>query len=238
MRGAGPWTLITPNQFDEINQPQAAAVPGTHDGQPKRIPVVAVVDTGIMIDHPDLKASVWTNPKPGTEDPNAQQQPTYSGDLHGYNFIFRSGEPGPELVSSLDSFGLPDEEHKVFEAHGTHVAGIIAAGNGPFGQLGVARNVKIMALKVLGGPWGEGTNADIIEAINYPLKPGADAEKVKAQFDKLSHISTFRQISRRDDAWRVDFKKSTTVEDAVNILRSLDGVRDAEVSGTVQIQVK
>src|SRR5712672_1254196 len=44
MRGAAAWTLITQDQFDEINQQQAAAAPGTHDNQPIRTPVIEIIE--------------------------------------------------------------------------------------------------------------------------------------------------------------------------------------------------
>lgn len=44
MRDAAAWTLITQDQSDEINQPQAAAAPGTHDGQPIRIPMIEIIE--------------------------------------------------------------------------------------------------------------------------------------------------------------------------------------------------
>jgi hypothetical protein len=44
MRGAAAWTLISQDQFDEINQPQTGAAPGSHDGQPIRIPVIEMVE--------------------------------------------------------------------------------------------------------------------------------------------------------------------------------------------------
>jgi hypothetical protein len=44
MRGAAAWTLITKDQFDEISQPQAAAPPGTHDGQSIRMPMIEIIE--------------------------------------------------------------------------------------------------------------------------------------------------------------------------------------------------
>ena len=51
VRSAAAWTLITQDQFDEINQQKAAAAPGTHDGQPIRIPVIEIIE-------PDLKMPI------------------------------------------------------------------------------------------------------------------------------------------------------------------------------------
>ena len=87
--------------------------------------VIAVVDTGVLDTHEDLKDRMWTNP----------------GDVglkgeHGYNFVDNNED------SAYDDVG-----------HGTHCAGVIAAeANNGIGVAGAAysANVKIMALKILG----------------------------------------------------------------------------------------
>ena len=122
--------------------------------------VVAVIDSGVKYDHPDLAANMWTNAReiPGNgrdDDGNG-----YVDDVFGINAITNGGNP-------LDDLG-----------HGTHVAGIIGAvGNNGAGIAGVAWKVRIMALKFLRG--GTGTNAgrgatsDGIECIDYAIRHGA-----------------------------------------------------------------
>ena len=117
--------------------------------------VVAVIDTGVRYDHQDLMENMWVNPGeiPGNGiDDNGSG---FIDDVHGINAIDGSGDP-------MDTGG-----------HGTHVAGTIAAtanGGGP--HVGVAPDVRIMALKFL-GPFG-GTTADAITCIDYATKNGAD----------------------------------------------------------------
>ncbi len=122
--------------------------------------VVAVIDSGIRYNHPDLAANMWVNPReiPGNgidDDGNG-----YVDDVHGINAILNNGNPADDL------------------GHGTHVAGIIGAvGNNGTGVAGVAWQVKLMALKFLRGGTGttagRGSTSDGIECINYAIRHGA-----------------------------------------------------------------
>ena len=108
---------------------------------------VAVVDTGVDANHPDLKNNIWTNPGeiPGNgidDDRNG-----FIDDVHGWDFVDRDNTP-------TDSNG-----------HGTHVAGTIAAEQNGFGITGVAYNAKIMPIRVLGD--GGGSDLDVAAGIRY-----------------------------------------------------------------------
>jgi len=111
--------------------------------------VVAVVDTGVDYNHPDLAANIWTNPGeiPGNgrdDDGNG-----FVDDVHGYNFAYNTSDP-------MDDQG-----------HGTHVSGTIAAvGNNGVGVVGVNWSASIMALKFLDSS-GSGYTSDAVRAINY-----------------------------------------------------------------------
>ena len=115
--------------------------------------IVAVIDTGVDYNHPDLKNNIWKStreiPNNGIDD----DRNGYIDDIYGWNFASENND-----VSDHDS-------------HGTHVAGIIAASNNDIGMVGVAPNVKIMPLNVFRGRAGSASS--IIKAIVYAKTNGA-----------------------------------------------------------------
>lgn len=118
--------------------------------------IVAVIDTGIDYNNPDLIDNVWTNEaelngKPGIDDDGNG----VIDDIHGYNAVLNNGDP-------LDDHG-----------HGSHCSGTIGAkGDDGKGIVGVAWNTRIMAVKFLDSN-GSGSLEDAIKAIDYATKMGA-----------------------------------------------------------------
>ena len=121
--------------------------------------VVAVIDTGVDYTHPDLKANMWVNrgeiPGNGIDDDGNG----YIDDVYGVSTV----------GSTYNHTGNPMDDH----GHGTHVAGIIGATNNKEGIVGIAYNVKIMAIKA-GQATGVFNQSDIAEAILYAYEMGAD----------------------------------------------------------------
>lgn len=124
---------------------------------------VAVVDTGVRPDHPDLA-------------PNITQ---------GYDLIERDDDPtdpGPNRGSSQDPGN----------SHGTHVAGIVgAAANNRIGTAGVAWNVRIMPIRVIDSGTNKATLSDIADGINKAVEMGADI--INMSFGGSSSLSMLDQ---------------------------------------------
>ena len=120
-------------------------------------PVIAILDTGVDIDHPDLKANIWTNTKEadGADDYDDDGN-GFKDDIHGWDFVNQTGRIGD------------------WNGHGTHCAGIAAAvgGNG-IGIVGANPDALIMPVTVIQSD-GTGDVATIIKGIDYAVANGAD----------------------------------------------------------------
>ena len=118
---------------------------------------VAVIDTGIDYDHPDLKENMWVNElelngEVGIDDDGNG----YVDDIYGYDFANNDGDP------------------KDGHNHGSHCAGSIGAvhDNG-IGVAGVTSRVSLVAIKFLDDS-GSGSSEDAIRSIDYATKLGVD----------------------------------------------------------------
>lgn len=122
----------------------------------KKRPVIAILDTGVDITHPDLADNIWTNPNEGDgEMAYDDDNNGYVDDLHGWDFT----ENYPDT---------PDRN-----MHGTHCAGIAAACDNENGIVGANPLALIMPVKVLNDR-GEGDVATICKGIIYAADNGAD----------------------------------------------------------------
>lgn len=126
--------------------------------------VIAVVDSGILLTHPELRESIWVNrnEKPGNgvdDDGNG-----YIDDVNGWNFVDNNNNP-------TDS-----------DSHGTHVSGIMAAkGNNKAetmtelseeGMVGVCWKAQLIPIKALGRFYG--STSSVIAGMNYAVESGAN----------------------------------------------------------------
>ncbi|MFZ5365125.1 MAG: S8 family serine peptidase [Patescibacteria group bacterium] len=125
--------------------------------------IVAVLDTGVDITHPDLAGNIWVNADEWGGDGVDNDKNGYIDDINGYDFYYDYFQPTPEL-----SFGYDEFVH-----HGTIVAGIIAAVQNGQGMQGVASHIRIMPIKVL-DEFGYGDTYALAQAIDYAVANGAD----------------------------------------------------------------
>jgi subtilisin family serine protease len=128
--------------------------------------IVAVIDTGIDVNHPDIKNNLWKNPGETGKDANGKDKATngidddgngFVDDVHGWNFV-------------KNDHNLEDNH-----GHGTHIAGIVGAegGNG-LGISGVAPKVSLMILKYYDPKSKFNDNlGNTIKSIRYANKMGA-----------------------------------------------------------------
>lgn len=112
--------------------------------------LIAVIDEGVQVNHPDLNPNIWVNPFETAGDGIDNDGNGYIDDINGWDFANND-------ASVYDSTG---------DDHGTHVAGTIGArgGNGA-GIAGMNWNIKMITAKFLGS--GGGTTANAVRAIDY-----------------------------------------------------------------------
>lgn len=127
--------------------------------------VIAVIDSGVQIKHPDLRNNIWVNKGEIAGNGIDDDRNGFIDDINGWDFVGNVPDPSPKFNSGFTESAI---------SHGTMVAGIIAAsGNNSFGVSGVTWKARIMALKSLDDK-GEGRIADVIRAIDYATNNGAD----------------------------------------------------------------
>ena len=124
--------------------------------------IVAIIDGGFQIDHPDLKDNLWINEaelngKPGVDDDGDG----FVDDIYGYNFVINSANINAHT-------------------HGTHVAGTVGAtNNNGIGVGGVAGGsdgtggVKMMVCQVFDSRASSSAVADFGAALVYAADRGA-----------------------------------------------------------------
>ncbi len=183
------WGMKNIGQKDSENK---AGVAGVDIGAEKawdittgsRDVVVAVIDTGVNYNHPDLKDNVWVNEaearglKGVDDDGNG-----IIDDIHGASFVTASSPTGD-----------PMDDH----GHGSHCSGTIGArGDDGKGLVGVAWNTRIMGVKFLSKD-GSGSLDGALKAIDYASSMGAKV--LSNSWGGGGYSETLKQAIERSNA--------------------------------------
>ena len=165
--GSQDWSV------NAINAPEAWAQGYTGQGV-----VVAVVDTGVQFNHPDLNSQIYINTGEIGGNGIDDDHNGYVDDTSGWDFY------------SNDNYA--DDGN----GHGTHVAGIVAAAANGFGATGVAPGAKIMPIRVLGSD-GSGSTNSVAAGIRYAVDNGADIINLSLGGPLSSVIQTAIQYAQQ-----------------------------------------
>ena len=154
-------------------------------------PIIAIIDTGVDIDHPDLAENIWTNP---AEEGGAAGQDDdangFADDVHGWDFVNQTAE-------------MHD-----FNSHGTHCAGIAGAvTNNGIGIAGACPDALIMPVTVMQSD-GSGDIATVVRGINYAAQNGADVISMS--------IGTYAYSIAMEQALAVAYQTAVLVASAGN----------------------
>jgi len=178
--------------------------------------VIAIIDSGVLYTHNDLKNNIWVNPGEDIDGDQVVFDSTdidgvdndangYTDDLVGYDFLQSIGSgisPWPGEDSSIK-----DNDPKDFNGHGTHCAGIAAAvTNNAYGVCGMSggwgtyssRGARIMCLRAgysavhpdFGYETGYLVMSAVVEAINYAVNNGADVISYSAGSSSVTGMAT------------------------------------------------
>lgn len=184
-----------------------------------KTPVIAVIDSGIAYDHPDLKDNMWVNQNETVGDANNDTYPGIGGVDDDYDGLIdedsEGNEPGDsgyldDLDNDDDENGYEDDIYGIVagdydgdpndqDGHGTLMAGIIGAiGNNGTGVTGVCWNASMMALK------SSSSVSDKITCIEYLLMMKAThGVKVKVISASWSSLEFSQALYDAIDACRV-----------------------------------
>lgn len=171
--------------------------------------IVAVIDGGVDIRHPDLKNNIWKNnqeiPGNGIDD----DENGYIDDVNGWDFVDNNGKLKPD-------------------DHGTHVAGIIGAeGNNKIGGTGVTWDTQLMSLDIFSGQKSV-VNENVWDAIYYAVDNGADVINMSIGYTvPFGNLSKYKELDPNSykaylDAFKYAVSNGVTIVSAAGNFDSDD----------------
>ena len=158
--------MFIPNDPRWLEQPYMAAmqIPAAWEVTTGAYVVVAVLDSGISSNHPELSDRLWVNMGETGVDANGNDRRDNGIDDDGDGYIddWRGWNMAAASNAIVDDNG-----------HGTMVAGVIAAsGNNGSGMAGISWGARLMPVKVIDSA-GNGTQSGLAEGIVYAVDHGA-----------------------------------------------------------------
>lgn len=161
-----------PTMYNLENTGQTGGTPGADVAAPQAWNIttgsadvlVAMIDSGADLDHVDLAGNLFVNDAEATGVPGVDDDDNgFIDDIQGWDFV--------------DNDNDANDPDRLCSGHGTHTSGTVGAvGNNGIGVTGVNHTVSLLPLRVFSQIFFfcSGTDADIIEAINYAAAMGAD----------------------------------------------------------------
>ncbi|MBW2562232.1 MAG: S8 family serine peptidase [Deltaproteobacteria bacterium] len=139
------------------------------DGTKKNV-IVAIIDSGLDMEHPDGPQYVWINPGEVPGNGIDDDENVFIDDVNGWNFVYENND-------------LTDDN-----GHGTFVSGIIAANtNNGIGIAGINPGAQIMVLKVVNRD-GRCESLNIFRALRYAANHGAKIINISLGAEGMSRL--------------------------------------------------
>ena len=172
--------------YELIEVPQAWDV---GRGDPSLL--VAVLDSGVDLSHPDLRSRIWKNPGEIPRNGLDDDENGCVDDVSGCSFLSAAAtDPSCDILSATPSPRVDDDQ-----GHGTFVAGIIAAeADNRIGVAGVAPGVTVLPVKVLDCT-GAGSAIGVARGLLYAAQAGARVTNLS--FGGADASSTLRDAIRQ-----------------------------------------
>lgn len=189
--------------------------------------IVAVLDEGVFVEHPDLKENIWINEDEIARSDKDNDNNGYKGDINGYNFVYDSGVITWNNV--LDS------------GHGSHVAGVISAVNkngkgvssiaGGDGTTG--SGVKIMVCQIFSGNTATSL-LSTVRAIKYAADNGAVV--LQCSWGYVSPVANIYDWGEAGFANEEEWRKGSPLEsEALEYFTNNAGSPNGAIEGGVAI---